>query len=309
MRKLIVRVFTILPLLSFLTTSGFVLASEPAGNVSAWKLVTENLVIAQTDTPSRGGQGLSCQFPGADPWRCRSDRKPNRGEKIAVIYPEVVEPELTQYSEIIEGVEQQSKTQVVRFPVGVNLNGLDLGNELRRQSIRSAIALGRYGVKAISGLDRDFDIVVSGIISAPEVEPRGITVHSLAPDPYLLFALFKSLVPGARRVFVVYDPTKNAWLIRIAKEAAKNLGLELVAQEASDLKAAMNLYQSVMASVDPKRDAIWLPQDSVTVDETLVLPKVLKEAWNRNLIVFSSNAAYVKQGVLFSLYPDNRCRR
>jgi putative ABC transport system substrate-binding protein len=161
-------------------------------------------------------------------------------------------------------------------------------------------------VKAISGLDRDFDIVVSGIISAPEVEPRGITVHSLAPDPYLLFALFKSLVPGARRVFVVYDPTKNAWLIRIAKEAAKNLGLELVAQEASDLKAAMNLYQSVMASVDPKRDAIWLPQDSVTVDETLVLPKVLKEAWNRNLIVFSSNAAYVKQGVLFSLYPDNR---
>ena len=32
---------------------------------------------------------------------------------------------------------------------------------------------------------------------------------------------------------------------------------------------------------------------------------ILKESWARNIAVFSSNAAHVRRGVLFSLYPDN----
>jgi putative ABC transport system substrate-binding protein len=112
-------------------------------------------------------------------------------------------------------------------------------------------------------------------------------------------------MPAVRRVFVVYDPRQNAWLVRLAREAARGYGIELVAQEATDLKAAMLLYQENLANADPRRDALWLPQDSVTVDELSVLPFVLQEAWNRSLLVFSSNVTHVKRGVLFSLYPNN----
>ena len=83
------------------------------------------------------------------------------------------------------------------------------------------------------------------------------------------------------------------------------MGLELQAIEAGDLKNAVRVYQEVLASADPKRDALWLPQDSTTVEDSSVLPLILESAWNRNLAVFSSNVSHVKRGALFSLYPNN----
>ena len=224
---------------------------------------------------------------------------------IAVIYPDIGEPYRSVFSRIIEGIEDKTRTRVASYAVGSGQNAQDIGAELKRQNIRVVIALGRNGLKATAGLDRDIGVVVGGVLSVPESEARGISVFSLAPDPYLLFERLKTLMPAARRVFVVYDPRQNAWLIRLAREAARNLGLELVAQEATDLKSAMRLYQEYLASADPKKDALWLPQDPLTVEESSVLPMVLQESWNRSLVIFSSNVSHVKRGALFSLYPNN----
>jgi len=224
---------------------------------------------------------------------------------IAVLYPDIGEPYRSVFSRIIEGIEDKTKGRVASYAVGAAQNSQDLTAELRRQNVRVVIALGRNGLKAAANLDRDIGVVVGGVLSVPESETRGMSVFSLAPDPVLLFDRLKALMPSVRRVFVVYDPRQNAWLIRLAREAAKGRGLELVAQEATDLKSAMHLYQGNLAAADPKRDAIWLPQDSVTVEDSSVLPLVLQEAWSRSLVVFSSSVAHVKRGALFSLYPNN----
>ena len=60
-----------------------------------------------------------------------------------------------------------------------------------------------------------------------------------------------------------------------------------------------------VTSMEVTREALWLLQDSTTVDETVVLPLVLEDGWGKNLLVFSSNMAHVKRGALFSLYPSN----
>lgn len=229
----------------------------------------------------------------------------NSQGNIAVIYPDIGEPYRSVFTRIIEGIEDKTRTRVASFPIGTSQNAQELANELRRQNIQVVIALGRNGLKAASALDRDIGIVAGGVLSVPESEMRAMSVFSLAPDPALLFERLKALMPTVRRVFVVYDPRQNGWLIRLAREAAKNHGLELVAQEAPDLKTAMHLYQENLAAADPKKDAVWLPQDSVTVEESAVLPLVLQEAWNRSLVVFSSSVAHVKRGALFSLYPNN----
>jgi putative ABC transport system substrate-binding protein len=93
--------------------------------------------------------------------------------------------------------------------------------------------------------------------------------------------------------------------MRLAKEAARAQGLELVLSEAQDLRGAVRAYQEVFAATDSRQDALWLPQDSTTVEDGAVLPMVLQESWSRNLAVFSSNFGHVKRGVLFSLYPNN----
>ncbi len=227
------------------------------------------------------------------------------GPTIGVIYPDIGEPYRSVFTKIIEGVEDTSRARVVGFPVGMGVNPRDLAVEIRRQDIKVVIALGRHGLRAAAGLDKNVGVVVSGVLTVPDAEVRAVPVFSLSPDPALLFARLKSLLPGVRRVHVVFDPRQSGWLIKLAREAAKAYNIELLTYEAEDIKAAAVDYRELLASADPRHDALWLPQDSTTVDETSILPMVLQESWNRSLPVFSSSVSHVKRGALFSLYPDN----
>ena len=224
---------------------------------------------------------------------------------IAVLYPDLDEPYRGIFHKIIEGVEAQIGKRVVTYAVGSDMKAQDIVANLKRQDIKVVIALGRQGLKAASGLVSDYGVVVGGVVSAPEDETRNFPVISLAPDPGMLFERLKHFMPNARRVVVVYDPRQNAWLIRMARQAAHKHGLELLAVEVTDIKSAVKAYQEQLASIDPKKDALWLPQDPTTVEDTSILPLVLESAWKLNLAVFSSNVTHVKRGVLFSLYPNN----
>lgn len=231
-------------------------------------------------------------------------QRPGEGT-IAVIYPDIGEPYRSVFAQIIEGIEEKAKVQVANYAVGPNVDIGELKNALRRQDARVVIALGRQGLKVASALDRNIGVVAGGILTAPENEMRDLPIISLTPDPALLFSRLKGLMPAARRVFTVFDPRQNGWLMRLAKEAARAQGLELVAFEAQDLRGAMHAYQEILAAADSRQDALWLPQDSTTVEEGSVLPLVLQESWSRNLVVFSSSFGHVRRGVLFSLYPNN----
>jgi len=226
---------------------------------------------------------------------------------IAVIYPDLGEPYRSIFSEIITGIEEQAHAPVRRYPIGPNLSAADLNEQLQRKGTRVVIALGRQGLKTAASLARNFAVVVvGGVLSVPEAENQSLTVISLTPAPDLLFAGLKSLLPGVKKVIVIYDPQHNAWLLALAQAAAKAQGLELVAREARDLASAARLYEATFAAADKRYDAIWLPQDATTVDEGTILPLVLKEAWSRGVPVFSSSLLHVRKGVLFALYPDNR---
>jgi len=167
------------------------------------------------------------------------------------------------------------------------------------------IALGRQGMKAAAVVDRNIGVVVGGVGAIQGGDTRNMQVNTLSPDPALLFSRLKEMMPRAKRVFVVYDPRQNAWMIRLAKEAARAKGMELEAYEAQDLRSAMRAYQDIFAAADSRHDALWLPQDSTSVEESAVLPLVLQESWARSLAVFSSSFGHVKRGALFSMYPDN----
>lgn len=224
---------------------------------------------------------------------------------LGVIYPDLGEPYRSIFSQMIEGIAGGARATVYRYPITPGADSRDLDTQLKRNGVKVVIALGRQGLKTASSLDRDMPVIVGGVLTVPESQNRSLASISLTPDPALLFARLKSLLGSVRRVTVIYDPRYNDWLIKLAREAAKAQGLELVAYEARDLATAARLYESAFASSDGRRDAIWLPQDATTVDEATILPLVLNESWNRSIPVFSSSFLHVKKGVLFALYPDN----
>ncbi len=231
--------------------------------------------------------------------------EPQAPGSVAVVYPNLGEPYHSIFATIIDGIEDNAKSAMRTYPVAANTDPAELNAQLKRNGAKVVIALGRQGLKAASALDRDIPLVAGGVLAVPEADNRAMTAISLTPDPSLLFSRLRNLMPGVRRVIVVYNPQSNEWLIRLAREAARAQGLELVAYEARDLGSAARLYESAFAASDSKRDAIWLPQDATTVDETTILPLVLKESWSRNIAVFSSSFLHVKKGALFALYPNN----
>jgi putative ABC transport system substrate-binding protein len=226
-------------------------------------------------------------------------------DAIAVIYPDIGEPYHGIFEKIIEGIEDKIGTQVANHPVGADTDIGVLKASLLQQNTKVVIALGRQGMKTATALNNNISIVVGGVLTVPENEARAQPVISLTPDPALLFARMKALKPATKRVFVVYDPGFNDWLMKLAREAAHSQELELVAYEAHDLRSAVRFYREIFSAAGGRSDVLWLPQDSTTVEERSILPLVLQESWNKNLAVFSSNSAHVRRGVLFSLYPDN----
>lgn len=224
---------------------------------------------------------------------------------IAVIYPEIADPYRSIFLRIIEGVEDKLQTKIPSFTISNHLQVIDLQENLKQHNIKVVIALGRQGMRAARLLPKEYGIVVGGVLISNESEARGVAIYTLTPDPGLLFQRLKSLMPGAKRVAVVYDPKQNEWLIKNARQSAKSLGLELQAYEVSDLKGALAKYQDFLSNADPAKDALWLPHDGTTVQDSAILPMILRSAWDRNLHVFSSTLSHVEKGVLFSLYPDN----
>jgi putative ABC transport system substrate-binding protein len=224
---------------------------------------------------------------------------------IAVVYPDLEEPYHSIFSKMIEGIEERAKGRVRTYPLSSNADVAESVALLKRSGTKVVIALGRQGLQVASGLDKDVPVVVGGVLSIPDMGGRNVTGVTLAPDPMLLFARLRSLLPNVRRVIVIYDPVRNDWLIKLARDAARAYGLELVAHEAHDIGSAARLYEAAFASADGRHDAVWLPQDATTVDEGTILPLVLREAWNRSIPVFSSSYLHVRKGALFALYPNN----
>ena len=229
---------------------------------------------------------------------------PRFSDPIGVLFPDIGEPLRKVFTEIIEGIEETARQPVRGYPVGANQDMGELAQAIKRNGVRVVVALGRQGLKASVMLDGPVGVVVSGVSSLPDGE-RHVGI-CLTPDPNLLFAQLRALAPGVRRVLVVFNPLNNEWLMRLAREAARSHGLELAAYEARDLAAAARLYEAAFAGADGKRDALWLPTDSTTVDEATIVPLVLREAWNRNVAIFSSSLLHVKKGALFALYPNNQ---
>ncbi|MES2899586.1 MAG: ABC transporter substrate binding protein [Pseudomonadota bacterium] len=224
---------------------------------------------------------------------------------IAVLYPNVSEPFRGAFISIIQGIEERTRLRVRSYPVDPRVDPAELNAQLKRNNTRVVIALGRQGLNFAASLERDIVVLVGGALLLSDAEIVNLNGISLTPDPAMLFARLRTLLPEVRRVLVVYDPRKTEWLLRIAREAARSQGLELLAHEARDLGQAAQLYTTIINAADAKRDAMWLPHDTTTVEEGTLLPLILKESWNNGLPIFSSNALHARKGALFAMSPNN----
>ena len=228
------------------------------------------------------------------------------GAALGVVYPEVREPYKKIFETIIGGIEYETGSKIDQYTFNPALGGTNLEAKISKNDNQVILALGLGGMNAVSQLDLGIPIIIGAILSSSVEGFDSIAGGiSLMPDPGVLFEKLKLLVPTITTISVIYNPDINQALIDQAINSARNLNLTLDAHVATDIRQAALIYKELAENIDSRTNAIWLLQDSTTIDSDSVLPSLLEQAWKRRLIVFSSKLVHVKRGALFSMYPDN----
>ena len=223
---------------------------------------------------------------------------------IAVIYPNLPEPYRGVFAEIVSGIQSGTKLEVKEYLLSNNGQAGALPSFLEKGHYGALIVLGQRTLDAVQALGLKLPIIAGAVKIAPEKNPDIATIN-LTAAPERLFDLLHTLTPQTKRVHVVYDPARQAWLIALAKQAAAERGLTLVTYEAPDLRSMAQHYSELFNSNPGPGDALWLPTEDNAGQEAL-LADVLEQLWRRGWPAFSSNPGLVRRGMLFALYPDNR---
>jgi putative ABC transport system substrate-binding protein len=224
---------------------------------------------------------------------------------VGVVYPDIREPFRGVFLSIAKGIGSGigSEPQLYALPDTQDVSAVE--EWVTSSGIQVVIALGSRGPSISEALSGVVPVVIGAVHISPELIGRQYSGIALNPDPNLMLQRLKFFAPGVQRVTLVYHREREAWLVEKAADAARKLGLELNPIPVDRLHEAVNTYGEVLSNQRSGTDALWLSQDSAVLDEHAVLPLILREAWNRKLIVFSTNPAHVRRGILFALYPDN----
>ena len=219
--------------------------------------------------------------------------------RIAVLYPESAPAFQKLYQTIIGGVGQAADVRVQSRSVSDKDSIDQLKSWLASGQTQVVIGLGSLPASVTSSVAAGMPL----IYGAGALNDNNIPGVSLASSPNKLFDRLTQLKPDVERVFMVYRPQSTGWLLSAGKAAARDHGLELIAAPSEDIQQAAAAFTRILQQTRPGKDAIWLTLDPV-VPANLLLPVLLREAWDKQLVLFSNNPLDVSKGALFALYPD-----
>jgi len=226
-------------------------------------------------------------------------------EEIGIIYPELREPYKAIFDTIIEGINEALPKQTLTYALNGDDNLSRINAWVESNKLDGVIFLGRAGFEIAQEFPDTKPRVFGAVVTTPADTPKGLIGITQIPDPEKMLQNLKLLASDVKRVTVVYTEENSAWLIPEAERAASKYGYVLKKVFVTDLREAANFYRGYFDTAT-KEDALWLLQDSKTIDNGPVLSDILKNAWSHEVTVFSSNPAHVPRGALFSLYPSNR---
>lgn len=125
-----------------------------------------------------------------------------------------------------------------------------------------------------------------------------VTGIPLAPDPRSTLESIRLVVPGARRVGVLYDPAVSELLMERAMAVAPGLGLTLVTEPVTPLQV-----REAIQRLAPRVDVLWLPPDPKLFGRE-VLSFLLSTTSERKLPVVGFLEGFTRAGAVASVSAD-----
>ncbi len=182
---------------------------------------------------------------------------------------------------------------------------LDQGRKLARR-IRASDAMLVLAVGLKAAMAAKLEIVDTPVIYVMVLDPSKHDLTAPNMTGILLevpigkqFSTIRSLLPGLKRIGVLYDPTKTSATIEEAHRQATAFGFDLVAAQVASEKDVPTSLRSLLPTVG----ALWLvPDSTVLTDESLRY--ILNTALDQRVPVLGFSPEFVRSGALLSISVD-----
>ena len=222
-------------------------------------------------------------------------------DRLLLVHPEVSGAYAAIIEQFREGLQQTTAAPVEAYALKAGDSPGELQRWLAtRGEARAVVTLGRSALDAVQDLGATTPVYAAALDEAPNDEVRGVSVFI---DPTRFLGLLKTLTPEIDTVHLVYRADTSAALAPTIEAVAKGQGLSVVPHGVNDLRDAVSVTSEVLRAAK-RNEAIWLHRGVLRLNDDLLLDLVIRESWSRRIPVFTSEAQYVKRGILFSLFPD-----
>lgn len=221
--------------------------------------------------------------------------------ETTVVYPQVREPFAALYRDYLAGINQVLPDS----PRVHAVNGGEadaLARDIASNPPEVIIALGNKSLRIAQRLEGDHPLVA--LVANRDHEKTLAGGIVLKPSAEIYLENLLAIHGAVKQIFVVYNPEIDQNLVSDVERLATQRGITLSAFKARSIREAAAEYQKLLRSARAY-SAIWLLPDNGFLDSSM-LSTILDVAWERRLVVFSSNPLFVKHGALFAVYPDNR---
>lgn len=198
--------------------------------------------------------------------------------------------------------------QLSRFVLNEDLTtGDQLAALARGMGAKVVLALGTDAARFVKDADLEVPAVfsmvsepgASGLLNADGSGSAPMTGACLDVPVREQFMSLLEVVPGAKRVGVVYNPRETQLIVDEGRAVANSMNLGFVSEEVESEAEV----PKALGSLRPKIDALWLVGDR-TVLTTQSLQYVFLFAFQNNLPLIGLSEHFVKMGALFAVGPD-----
>jgi putative ABC transport system substrate-binding protein len=217
------------------------------------------------------------------------------------------------YDAALNGFEDAMKRrgfepQLARYVLNEDLTTHDqLAALARGMGAGVVLALGTDAARFAKGAELEIPAVfsmvsepgASGLLNADGTVSSPMTGACLDVPVREQFMSLLDVVPGAKRVGVVYNPGETQLLVDEGRAVANSMNLGFVSEE---VRSEVDVPKA-LGSLRPKIDALWLVGDR-TVLTTQSLQYVFLFAFQNNLPLIGLSEHFVKMGALFAVGPD-----
>lgn len=165
------------------------------------------------------------------------------------------------------------------------------------------LAVGSKSAEILCKNSTNVPILFMMVLNPEKINAPGHNATGIAMDisPRNVFLELKKIVPQAKRVGVLYNPSESRSKLAQAEKTAKDLGLEIVPAKVA---LTRDVY-SALRALGPEIDALWMIADT-TVYTPDSIQDILLYSLQEKIPVIGLAPSYVKAGALFSLSSDYR---